>query len=45
MNLKPHNCLVFEDGDLGIDAAQSAGMKTIDVRTFVNLKPDFKKVT
>ena len=32
MNLSPEDCLVFEDGDLGILAAQKAGMRTIDVR-------------
>jgi HAD superfamily hydrolase (TIGR01509 family) len=32
MNLSPEDCLVFEDGDLGILAAQEAGMRTIDVR-------------
>jgi HAD superfamily hydrolase (TIGR01509 family) len=28
----PANCLVYEDGDLGIEAARRAGMKVIDVR-------------
>ena len=32
MNLNPKDCLVFEDGDLGIEAAEKAGMKTIDIR-------------
>ena len=32
MKLDPEDCLVFEDGDLGINAAKIAGMKTIDVR-------------
>jgi HAD superfamily hydrolase (TIGR01509 family) len=33
MGVKPKNCLVFEDGDKGIEAAQKAGMKYFDVRT------------
>lgn len=36
MNLNPEDCLVFEDGDLGILAAQIAGMRTIDVREILN---------
>lgn len=28
----PHRCLVFEDSDEGLEAAQLAGMRTIDVR-------------
>lgn len=32
MGVPPHQCLVFEDGDLGIKAAQKAGMQTIDIR-------------
>ncbi|GGX66833.1 HAD family hydrolase [Saccharospirillum salsuginis] len=35
----PHECVVFEDADLGIEAAQAAGMAVIDVRSrfqFVN---------
>ena len=28
----PGNCLVYEDGDLGIEAAKRAGMEVIDVR-------------
>ena len=33
MNVNPEHCLVFEDGDMGIIAAQRAGMKFFDVRT------------
>jgi beta-phosphoglucomutase-like phosphatase (HAD superfamily) len=32
LQVPPENCLVYEDGDLGIDAAKRAGMGYIDVR-------------
>ena len=32
LNVNPENCLVFEDGDPGLEAAEKAGMQTIDVR-------------
>lgn len=35
MNVDPEFCQVFEDGDLGILAAQTAGMFLTDVRPFV----------
>lgn len=38
MNANPKNCLVYEDSDLGIQAAQAAGMDWIDVRTFYQPK-------
>ncbi|MDF1561085.1 MAG: beta-phosphoglucomutase family hydrolase [Bacteroidales bacterium] len=34
MNLDPSDCEVFEDGDLGIEAARRAGMIATDVRTW-----------
>ncbi|MBW2709507.1 MAG: HAD-IA family hydrolase [Deltaproteobacteria bacterium] len=37
-------CEVFEDGDPGLEAARAAGMKFVDVRSYVNLNRfDFKR--
>jgi len=38
MQLDPTQCLVFEDSDLGIEAARRADMEWIDVRTFFQPK-------
>jgi len=35
MNVHPEDCLVFEDGEKGIEAARSVGMRVIDVRDYV----------
>lgn len=35
MNVEPPYCQVFEDGELGMQAAQTAGMLLTDVRPFV----------
>jgi HAD superfamily hydrolase (TIGR01509 family) len=35
IGVKPGNCLVFEDGDMGIEAANKAGMPVIDVRKYI----------
>jgi HAD superfamily hydrolase (TIGR01509 family) len=35
IGIEPENCLVFEDGDMGITAAQKAGMPVIDVRKYI----------
>ena len=34
MKVHPSECEVFEDGDLGIEAARRAGMIATDVRTW-----------
>jgi beta-phosphoglucomutase-like phosphatase (HAD superfamily) len=36
MGIEPQFCQVFEDGDLGIEAAKKAGMMVTDVRPFIN---------
>lgn len=36
LNVEPQYCQVFEDGDLGINAAQKAGMFFTDVRPYIN---------
>ena len=37
LNVNPEHCLVFEDGDPGLEAAIRAGMKTVDVREIAPL--------
>lgn len=34
LGARPERCVVWEDGDLGIEAARRAGMQWIDVRSF-----------
>ena len=36
MGVKPQFCQVFEDGELGIQAAKNAGMIVTDVRPYIN---------
>ena len=35
MGVEPHECVVFEDGDPGLEAAKKAGMMTVDVRWYL----------
>ena len=34
LSARPQRCVVWEDSDLGIEAARRAGMEWIDVRSF-----------
>jgi len=38
MNVNPKDCLVFEDGILGIQAAEKAGMQVIDINQFYKIE-------
>jgi len=35
LGVAPADCLVYEDADLGVEAARRAGMRCVDVRTLV----------
>ncbi len=35
LDVNPDKCVVFEDGDRGVEAGQRAGMKVVDVRNFI----------
>ena len=38
MQIPPTECLVYEDADLGLEAAKAAGMDAIDVRQIIHLR-------
>lgn len=41
LNVKPNNCVVFEDAPMGLLAAQRAGMTAIDVLQVLNIENDY----
>jgi HAD superfamily hydrolase (TIGR01509 family) len=45
MNIPPENCLVIEDSEKGILAADAAGMKSIAVPNRYTMENDFSKAT
>ena len=45
MNIPPENCLVIEDAEKGILAADAAGMKSIAVPNRYTMDNDFSKAT
>jgi HAD superfamily hydrolase (TIGR01509 family) len=45
MNIPPENCLVLEDAEKGILAADAAGMKSIAVPNKYTMSNDFSKAT
>ncbi|NQV77245.1 MAG: beta-phosphoglucomutase family hydrolase [Lutibacter sp.] len=38
MGIHPHDCVVFEDGILGIEAAKEAGMMVVDVNDYYKME-------
>jgi len=38
LKVNPEDCMVFEDGDPGLEAAAKAGMQTVDVREYIENK-------
>jgi beta-phosphoglucomutase family hydrolase len=41
LGVAPAGCVVFEDGDAGLDAAKAAGMAAVDIRTFWQPEPGY----
>ncbi|WP_372795020.1 HAD family hydrolase [Lutibacter sp.] len=41
MKVHPHDCVVFEDGILGIQAAKEAGMMVIDINNYFKMEFTF----
>jgi beta-phosphoglucomutase-like phosphatase (HAD superfamily) len=39
LGVAPADCTVYEDGDLGIEAARRAGMRWVDVRNLLRWEP------
>lgn len=35
IRIQPHLCQVFEDGDIGLEAARQAGMRAVNVRNYI----------
>ena len=35
LKVHPHDCQVFEDGDIGLQAAREAGMRVLDIRPYL----------
>jgi HAD superfamily hydrolase (TIGR01509 family) len=42
MKVEPPHCQVFEDGDVGLQAARVAGMITTDIRKYIKPSSEFK---
>ncbi len=38
MNVQPQDCVVFEDGELGMQAAKKAGMMVIDINNYYKIE-------
>ena len=45
LQVKPENCVVFEDAKNGVPASKNAGMKTIALLTEFNEKKDFENLS